>query len=164
MIYPAEFELACARLLDHEGGYVNDPDDPGGETKWGISKRSYPALNIARLDRDMAKAIYYQDFWKPLGDGAHPAIRFQTMDFAIHSGLDTAIRKLQRAVGAADDGRFGPVSRARLNNTPVSDVLLLLLAERLEYLTNLHNWPKYARGWSRRIAKNLRYAAIDNEV
>ena len=60
----AEFKLAIPRVITNEGGYVNDPDDPGGETHWGISKRSYPSLDIKNLTEDEAVAIYLKDFWK----------------------------------------------------------------------------------------------------
>ena len=60
----AEFKLAIPITLENEGGYVNDPDDPGGETKYGISKRSYPALDIKNLTVEQATAIYLRDFWK----------------------------------------------------------------------------------------------------
>ncbi len=158
------FDQAFDRLIGHEGGYVNDPRDPGGETKFGISKRSYPHLDIASLTREQAKTIYQRDFWEPLGPDAHPAIRFQAFDFAVNSGIQTAIRKLQRAIGAADDGLFGPRSRAALAAQPVSDVLMRFLAERLEFMTKLKNWPHHGAGWANRIAGNLRYAAEDNEV
>lgn len=158
------FDDAFDRLISHEGGYVNDPLDPGGETKFGISKRSYPMLNVATLDLDTAKAIYRKDFWYPLGDDAHPAIKFQAFDFAVNSGIQTALRKLQSAIGVADDGHFGPVSRKRLAEIPVSDVLFLYAAERLEFFTKLSTFKDFGRGWTRRVAKNLRYAANDNEV
>lgn len=158
------FDEAFDRLIGHEGGYAFSAKDPGGETKFGISKRSYPSLNIARLDRETAKAIYRKDFWDPLGEEAHPAIKFQTFDFAVNSGIQTAIRKLQRAIGVADDGHFGPLSRAALHSLPVSDVLLLYLAERLDFITSLSTWDAFGRGWTRRIANNMRYAAKDNEV
>lgn len=158
------FDDAFERLIDHEGGYVNDPDDPGGETKFGISKRSYPWVNIKDLSRDTAKAIYKKDFWAPLGDEAHPAIKFQAFDFAVNSGIQTALRKLQSCIGVADDGHFGPVSRKALAAMPVSDVLFLYNSARLEFYAKLTTWDSYGRGWARRVAKNLRYAAIDNEV
>ena len=161
---PLSFDEAFDRLIGHEGGYVFNPKDPGGETKFGISKRSYPSLNIARLDRETAKAIYRKDFWDPLGSDTHPAIKFQAFDFAVNSGIQTAVRKLQRAVGVADDGHFGPLSRAALHNMAVSDVLLHYLAERLEFIVSLSTWDAFGRGWARRIAGNMRYAAKDNEV
>lgn len=157
------FVEAFDRLIDHEGGYVNNPADPGGETKFGISKRSYPHLNIAELTLSDARAIYLRDFWEPLGD-TDASIKFQAFDFAVNSGIDTAIRKLQAAIGVADDGNFGPVSRHALSELSISDVLLRYNAERLLFITRLSIWPDFGRGWTRRIAKNLLFAAFDNEV
>lgn len=158
------FDEAFARLIDHEGGYVFDPNDPGGETKFGISKRSYPWVNIRDMDIDTAKAIYRRDFWAPLGDEAHPAIKFAAFDFAVNSGIQTALRKLQRVIGVADDGHFGPLSRRALAAMPVSDVLFLYSAERISFLASLSTFAHFGRGWMRRMAKILRYAALDNEV
>ena len=60
----SSFDLAIPIVLENEGGYVNDPADPGGETKYGISKRSYPALDIKNLTVEQATAIYLRDFWQ----------------------------------------------------------------------------------------------------
>lgn len=155
------FETTFDRLIGHEGGYVNDPADPGGETKFGISKRSYPHLDIKNLTRDQAMEIYHADFWVSL-EGADPAIKFQLFDFAVNSGIGTALRKLQLVVGVADDGHWGPLSKAALAAMDRNDVLMLLNAERLDYMTRLKNWPDASRGWARRIVANLRYAAKDN--
>ena len=155
------FDKAFDRLIGHEGGYVNDPRDPGGETKFGISKRSYPNLDIANLTVEQAKAIYLRDFWEPLGD-AHPAIKFQVFDFAVNSGIQTAIRKLQAAIGVADDGHFGAVSSAALQAMDVNDVLMRFVAKRLRFWTALSTWPTYSKGWALRAAGDLEYAAEDN--
>ena len=155
------FNQAFDRLIGHEGGYVNNPNDPGGETKFGISKRSYPSLNIANLTREMAKAIYLKDFWLPLGEDAHPAIKYQAFDFAVNAGIQTAIRKLQQAIGVADDGNFGPISRKTMNEMPTSAVLFLYNAKRIEFYASLSTFSTFGKGWVRRVAKNLQYAAID---
>lgn len=155
------FDIAFDRLIDHEGGYVNDPKDPGGETKFGISKRSYPDVDIKNLTLEQAKAIYLRDFWNPLGN-AHDAIKFQAFDFAVNSGIQTAIRKLQVAVGVADDGHWGPASTAALARMDVSDALMLYLAERLDFLRKLKTWSSFGAGWAGRIAGNLRFASQDN--
>lgn len=158
-----EFHVAINRVLGHEGGYVNDPSDPGGETKWGISKRSYPHLNIERLTRDEAIHLYKVDFWNKVHTDVLPdALDFQLLDSAVNSGIDQSIRFLQRALDVADDGRFGPVSKAALAAADPNDVLLLFLAERLEFMTKLKNWDNASRGWARRIARNMRYGAKDN--
>ena len=157
------FDTAFERLLGHEGRYVNNPVDPGGETNWGISKRSYPSIDIRALTRDQAKAIYLRDFWEPLGD-AHPAIKFQVFDFAVNSGIQTAIRKLQAAVGVADDGHWGPVSAKALAAMELNDVLLRFNSRRMRFLTSLSKtwWDEFGRGVMNRIAGQLDYASEDN--
>ena len=155
------FDTAFERLIGIEGGYVNDPDDPGGETKFGISKRSYPGVDIKALTRDDAKAIYLRDFWDVLGDSVPPAVKFQAFDFGVNSGIQTAIRKLQTAIGVADDGHWGPISAAKCASMSVTDVIALFVAERLDYWRRLTNWPKYGNGWAGRAATDLRYMAAD---
>jgi lysozyme family protein len=158
------FDIAFDRLIGHEGGYVNDPNDPGGETNWGISKRSYPQLDIKSLTRDAARTIYMRDFWC-VARGLPDSVLFQLFDFAVNSGISTAIRALQRAIGVADDGHWGPHSLKVAGTFSESDMLMLLIAERAEFFTKLKNWDSHGKGWIRkRIADNLRYAASDNEV
>jgi lysozyme family protein len=158
------FELAFDRLIGHEGGYVNNPNDPGGETKWGISKRSYPNLNIKTLSRDDAKKIYHTDFWNRIrGDSLPDGVAYQLFDFAVNSGIETSIRYFQRALGIADDGNWGPVSQAKADSTSESDMIMGLNAERLDFMTRLSNWPNASRGWARRIANNLRYGVKDSD-
>jgi len=148
--------------MGSEGGYVNRASDPGGETNWGISKRSYPNLDIKSLTREQAKKIYLEDFWL---DGSmpsfHGAIAFQVFDAAVNHGPQTAIRLLQRAVGVADDGNVGPVTRAAVRAMSVTDVLLLFMAERFEFWTRCSDWKNSSKGWVRRGAENLRYIASD---
>ena len=156
-----DFDVAFDRLIGHEGGYVNHPADPGGETNWGISKRSYPAVDIARLTREQAKTIYRRDFWDVVGE-CHPAIKFQVFDFAVNSGISTAIRKLQAALGVADDGVFGPISRRALQAADTNDVLMRFAAQRLRFLASLSTWSTFGKGWTLRAAKQLEYAAEDN--
>lgn len=156
------FDTAFNRVIGHEAGYVNNLDDPGGETKWGISKRSYPTLNIRELTRQDAYEIYFKDFWQRLDVEFLPqSVAFQLFDFAVNSGIETAVRYFQRALGVADDGHFGPVSKAAVKITSETDMLMALNAERLDFMTRLSNWPNASRGWARRIAQNLRYGVED---
>lgn len=157
------FDDAFDRLIGHEGSYINDPNDPGGETNWGISKRSYPRVDIHALTREGAKAIYQRDFWGRIhADELHDGVAFQVFDFAVNSGIETAVRYLQRAIGVADDGHWGPVSRAAAAAATETDTLLLLNSERLDFMTRLSNWPQAGKGWARRIAQNLQYGAMDS--
>lgn len=157
------FDVVFDRVIGHEGGYVNDPNDPGGETNWGISKRSYPNVDIKALTRDGAKAIYKRDFWDRLqADTLYDGVAFQLFDFAVNSGIETAVRYLQRACGVADDGHWGPESAKAAAGLTEADIIMRLAAERLDFMTRLKNWPHAGKGWARRIAGNLRYGAIDS--
>jgi lysozyme family protein len=157
-----DFATAIERVLKIEGGYVNDPNDPGGETNFGISKRSYPDVDIKALTRQQAIDIYRRDFWdKVSGADLYPSVAYQTLDFAVNSGPGTAIRYLQRALGVADDGHFGPMSIAAAKAISQSDQVLQLNAERLDFMRKLKGWKDFGAGWVGRIAENLRYGAMD---
>lgn len=157
------FKQVFDRVIRHEAGYVNNPNDPGGETKWGISKRSYPRLVIKELTEEDAFNIYERDFWNRIGADKLPdGISYQLFDFAVNSGIETAIRYFQRSLRIADDGFFGPVSYQKASVTTESDMIMNLNAERLDYMTRLKNWPDASKGWARRIAQNLRYGSLDS--
>lgn len=159
---PVNFDTAFDRLLGSEGGYSNDPSDPGGETNWGISKRSYPDVDIRNLTREQAKEIYRADFYNRIHADEMPgSVAFQAFDFAVNSGIDTAVRHLQRAINVADDGHWGPISKAAMLRADPSDTIMRLSAYRLDFMTRLNGWSRFGRGWARRISANLLYAADD---
>lgn len=157
-----DFQTAIKRILKNEGGYTAGIGDPGGETNFGISKRSYPKLDIKNLTRQQAVEIYHQDFWVRVhADTMHEDLSYQALDFAVNSGIETAVRKLQSAANVADDGYWGPVTQKAIYAMPVAPLLFRFLAKRLDYNTRLSNWPQAGRGWARRAAQNMMYAADD---
>ena len=159
-----KFNYFIERVLGHEGGYVNHPSDPGGETKWGIAKRSYPNVDIKSLTREQAVEIYRRDFWARVQGSKLPDdVAFQALDAAVNHGVGQSVRWLQRAVGVADDGVFGPLSLAAVNRMSSADIVLRFNAERLEFYTKLSSWPTFGKGWVRRVAMNMKYAAEDND-
>jgi len=150
------FDEAFSALIGHEGGYSNDPRDPGGETNFGISKRAYPDVNIATLTLEQAKAIYLRDYWqRAMCDQLPPVVAFQVFDCAVNSGIGQAIRFLQRAVGVADDGRVGPLTIRAVQRLDAEAVVSRFNGQRLDFMTKLSTWDVYGKGWARRIAKNL---------
>lgn len=158
-----DFDIAFDRLMGNEGGYVNDPNDPGGETNWGISKRSYPTVSIKELTRDGAKAIYKRDFWDRVhADGLFDGVAFQALDFAVNSGIETSVRKLQAALGVGDDGHWGPTTQAAAKAMSETDQIMRLNAQRLRFMTKLSGWKNFGAGWANRIANNLDYGSIDS--
>ncbi|WP_448761058.1 putative peptidoglycan-binding domain-containing protein, partial [Acinetobacter tandoii] len=88
-------------------------------------------------------------------------IGFQMFDAAVNHGIGNAIRILQRAVGVADDGAIGKITLGAINEKSIDDVLVLFNAERLEFYAKLQTFQTFGRGWTRRVASNLRYAAGD---
>ncbi|MDD5060661.1 MAG: glycosyl hydrolase 108 family protein [Candidatus Marinimicrobia bacterium] len=86
-----KFDAAVSFVLDHEGGYSNDPNDPGGETNYGISKRSYPSLDIKKLTREQAIEIYRTDYWQKSGASQmDERFRLVHFDTAVNCGVSKA--------------------------------------------------------------------------
>lgn len=161
------FDDVFERLIGHEGGYVNNPNDPGGETNWGITKATAKVTgylgSMRQMSREQAKLIYKSAYWdRARCDELPVAVAFQYFDAAVNHGAGNAVRFLQRAAGVADDGKLGPASLAAINTTPVNDLLMLFNAERLEFYTKLNTFDSFGKGWVRRVAGNLRYSAMDN--
>jgi lysozyme family protein len=151
-----DFEQAFQRVLGHEGGYVNDPRDPGGETKFGISKRAYPREDIAGMTVERARAIYLRDYWGPAGCDAVPdAAKLPLFDAAVNSGVRAAVRLLQRAVGEAPDGLLGPRTLLAAQSMPAPRLVARFAGQRLALMANLPTWPTYSRGWTLRVVDQL---------
>ena len=146
------FETAFRFTLGAEGGYVNDSRDPGGETKFGISKRSYPAVDIKSLTLEQAQAIYKRDYWEQARcDRMPPKIAIAVFDAAVHHGPKTAVKLLQRALKVADDGEYGRITHGTMQIRDANETLDLLLAQRAIYMTTCPAWPTYKLGWLKRL-------------
>ena len=133
------FQQIFDRLIGHEGGYVNDLRDPGGETNWGVTKRTAQANgytgDMKTMTRQQAYEIYHRAFWvRYQCDQMPPAIAYQFFDAAVNHGFGNASRMLQRAVGVLDDGIIGKYSLEAINRNPISDTLMVLNGERLKEL------------------------------
>jgi lysozyme family protein len=113
----AKFEDAIGLTLQHEGGYVHDVNDPGGETNFGISKRDHPDVNIKDLTVDQAKAIYRDGYWKPwMSEITSQVVANKVFDMGVNMGIGTAVKLLQRVLQVTVDGIFGPGTLAAVNN------------------------------------------------
>ena len=157
-----DFDTAFAKLIGNEGGYVNDPSDPGGETKYGISKRSYPSEDIPNLTLERAKYIYHVDFWGPCGADSLPdLLKFEMFDLAVNTSAPrrpvTAIKMLQEAVHEVTDGIFGPRTLQAVQSMDPARALRRLQAIRLRYYTALDNnwWLQFGKGVVNRVANNM---------
>lgn len=150
MIYPARF-MACVGLIIQriEGGYVNDPQDPGGETNYGISKRSYPNLDIPNLTEGQAIDVYYSDFWVPSGCALlNNGLDLWVFDCGINSGISRAVMMLQEVCGVKQNGELGPTTTAAANGMAEPEKYL---QARLRYYQSLAGWAHNGDGWTKRL-------------
>lgn len=151
-----DFAAAFEKVIGHEGGYVNDPRDPGGETKFGISKHAYPNVDIQALTLDDAKAIYMRDYWTKAGcDRVPDVVRFDLFDAAVNSGVSRAVTFLQQAAGSKPDGVLGPQTIADAWNQAPLLLVGRFNGARLKFMADLPTWNAFGKGWARRVAGNL---------
>lgn len=148
----AKFELAIPVVLSNEGGYVNDPVDPGGETNFGISKRSYPNVDIKNLTAASASAIYNQDFWK--FDGiSDQGVATKLFDSFVNMGR-AAIKVAQSIVNTSEDGNYGPHTEAAINAVNpaqfLSEYREALVARYQRIVNDNPDDEKFLTGWLRR--------------
>ena len=152
----ANFDSAVKKTLVNEGGYVNDPDDAGGETKYGISKRSYPSVDIKNLTTDEAKAIYKRDYWDKIkGDLiTDDFVAYEIFDTAVNMGVRTSSKLAQMALGVHPDGIIGSKTLEALNATGKDDFLTKFKLSKIARYTYLcKKYPsnkKYLYGWIKR--------------
>jgi lysozyme family protein len=160
-MYSSKFLKAFEYLMHHEGGYSNNPADAGGETKYGISKRSYPHLDIKKLTLDQARQIYFCDFW--LKDSYEKIddenIAIKLFDLAVNMGIPQANKLIQRALRAAgaqviEDGIIGAITLKAINNADSTDLLAALKSEAAGYYRLIANinpsQQAFITGWLNR--------------
>lgn len=146
------FDFAVGMVLQNEGGYVNHPADPGGETKYGITKRQYPDLDIANLTIEQAKEIYKRDYWNAIsGDRLPQRVAALVFDSAVNQGPKRAIRFMQTALGVEADGIIGPRTLNAASMVDVAGFAAKLGAERALHYASLSTFDTFGKGWMRRL-------------
>ena len=156
------FDDAFTELMGNEGGYSNNPADPGGETMWGITKcvanlHGYTGA-MQDLPQSTAKTIAKAVYWDPyLCDQFDPRVAFQVFDTAYNGG--EPVKWLQEAVGVTPDGIIGARTIAAVRSTDPLKTIMRFDAQRILYLTSLKTWPTFGKGWMNRIAHNLQLGA-----
>lgn len=152
----ADFNIAIKTVLIEEKGYVNDPEDPGGETKFGISKRMYPDLDIKNLTIEKAEEIYEKDYWqKAYEEIEAQEIVNKTFGVGVDIGMKEANICLQRAVRSAigtqltEDGILGQQSISYINECSSITLLAALKSEVAGHYRMINN-PHEINGWLNR--------------
>ena len=165
-MYSEKFEEAFEYVIENEGEYVDDPHDSGGETKWGICKRSYPHLDIKKLSLNEVKEIYHRDFWErgKYEDITDTSLAVKLFDLSVNIGTKQSNILIQRAlqsVGEAviEDGIVGAITLAAINKSPPRELLAALKSESAGYYRLIAaknpSQKKFLNGWLNRAYRKI---------
>lgn len=148
-------------MFGHEGEYVNNPKDPGGATKYGITHRTLAAhrgvssvtpAQVKALSKAEAIEIYRRSYWVQSGGDLLPVgIDFMAFDYGVNSGPAQAVKSLQRVVGVTMDGVVGGQTVAAVKAYK-GDLIAAYTAERLRFMKSLKTWATFGRGWKKRVS------------
>lgn len=166
------FEKCLAMLLEHEGGFVNHPEDPGGMTNLGITKRTMEKYLAEQgdpmeldenymqlLTPEMVAPIYREKYWdKVMGDRLPAGVDWAVFDWAVNSGPARAAKALQKAIGATADGIIGARTLAQLGKFDPIDVIKDIAVDRQKFYENLSTFQTFGKGWTSRNNKTLAQA------
>ena len=151
-----KFDDIIEVVLEHEGGYVNDPKDPGGETNFGIAKRSHPDVDIANLTKEEAKEIYYENYWtENKVPWVSDELKHIYFDMCVNQGRGRAVKILQKAANAkgADlkvDGGMGSKTLEAMKGVELDRVRAYRVKYYADLVTRKPDLEKFYFGWFRR--------------
>lgn len=164
----SNFERALALVLEHEGGYVNHPKDPGGATNKGVTQAVYDAyrkmrgrgpMSVKFITDEELRAIYKFQYWdKVQGDFLPSGLDYAVFDFAVNSGVTRAAKYLQAVLSVTQDGQIGAKTLAAIHSSTA--VINALCDRRIGFLRNLKTFLAFGKGWTRRVA-NVRAEALE---
>lgn len=168
----SNFNHCLELVLAHEGGYVNDPRDPGGMTNLGVTKRAWEAYAGHAVDEAFMRALtpasvapfYKAQYWNKIKGDALPAgVDCAVFDYAVNSGTSRAAKALQQAAGVLVDGAIGPATLAAVAQTNHSALIAQICTLRQSFLQNLSTFPTFGKGWTRRVSevRNEAHALIE---
>ena len=166
---PTRFELCLGVVLEKEGGFADNPADPGGATNLGITLRTLSAWrgaavtaeDVRALTREEAKEIYRAHYWNVMRCDELPrGIDLIVFDFGVNAGPATAVKALQRALGCNPDGGVGPVTLEAARRAEPCGLVEALAKARLDYLAALPAFATFGAGWTRRVEEVRRQALL----
>ena len=158
----SNFNQCLALVLKNEGGYVNNPKDPGGRTNLGVTQKvweMYVGHPVTEDDmRTLGPAdvapLYKSEYWNKIrGDDLPEGVDYAVFDMAVNSGINRAIKILQKAVGVTVDGAIGPNTLAAVKEINARDLATMICEERLAFLQSLSIYDTFGKGWSRRVSE-----------
>ena len=162
------FARALALVLKSEGGWSDNPADPGGATMKGVTLANFRRYVKADATKDdlrhitdaQVATVYRRFYWDAVAGAEIPdGIDYAVFDFAVNSGPGRAAKYLQAVVGVTQDGRIGPATVKAAGAKPAGVVIDAICDARLAFLKRLSTWPVFGKGWSDRV-KSVRFQSL----
>ena len=156
----SNFNRSLLLLLQHEGGYVNHPSDPGGMTNLGVTAKVWESWVGHPVDEKQMKALtsddvaplYKRKYWDACrANELVSGLDYAVFDCAVNSGVGRAVKLLQGCVGVTVDGGIGPATMAAVNQADPTSLIEDFSNARLNFLRALNTWSTFGRGWERRV-------------
>ena len=149
------FDECLKMLLHHEGGYVNHPSDPGGETNLGVTKKVYQEWGGTKDMKDLTvedvAPIYKKEYWDRCKcDDLESGVDWAVFDWAVNSGTGRAAKAIQKICGAAQDGAIGPKTLALIGTQNTQYVIEEFGKIRQDFYESLKTFDTFGKGWTRR--------------
>ena len=142
------FDGAFAFVVGIEGKETDDPNDPGGYTKFGIAQNKHPDIDVRSMTLDDAQAFYRRTYWNPMQcDAMHPTIGTLLFDSAVNQGVSGATKIIQRALKITVDGALGPMTLRAINAQQPSELACRFLAVRSVDYTHDEGFARNGEGW-----------------
>lgn len=163
------FDKCLEIILQHEGGYVDHPEDPGGATNMGITKATYEQWVGHKVDKETIKnlhpevvaSIYKQKYWDTVrGDELPSGVDLSVFDWGVNAGPARAAKGLQRVCMVNRDGVIGPITLKAAYDQPAEDIIRQLHYHRQQFYLSLKTFRTFGRGWTRRNKETLEAALM----
>jgi lysozyme family protein len=168
----SNFEKYLPAVLKHEGGYVNDPRDPGGATNKGVTIKTFRSYvnpkgtieDLKALTVKQAGVVYRRQYWDTIMGASLPSgVDYAVFDISVNSGPPRAAKMLQKALGVTVDGKIGPATLAAARGMPKDQLINRICDARLAFMQSIKRgslWKAFGKGWSRRV-KEVRAMALN---
>jgi lysozyme family protein len=154
----SNFQECLDLVLKSEGGWVNHPSDPGGETNLGVTKRvwveyvGHPVESLKKLTKEDVAPLYELKYWRPCYCEVLPrGLDFVVFSMGVNAGPGRSVKLLQSAIGCVPDGVIGPRTRELISSSNGADIIKKFSTARREYYQSLKTFPIFGRGWLLRV-------------
>jgi lysozyme family protein len=152
------FKECLDLVLKSEGGWVNNPQDPGGETNLGVTKRvweeyvGHPVESLKKLTKDDVAPMYEQKYWRPCyGEVLPRGLNFVVFSMGVNAGPGRSVKLLQSSIGCVPDGVIGPKTRELISASNSATLIAKFSESRREYYRALKTFPIFGKGWLARV-------------